>query len=1287
MKVYILITAVTLLLPVILSAQNPKLLKDINPGTGSSNPSNFVSLSNGSSFFTADDDDADTDKSLFYYSDIRGTQKINLVSQGVTSSKASFITPTRNAANNKVVFVGQNQSSYYEFWLSDGTQAGTKFIESHDPPADPLFGDAIAAFDNEVLYGVRTNTNQLQVRKINVQTEQVSIIKDFGTPAFGYLHLFTVVGDIMYFIYYKADGSDELWKSDGTAAGTVLVKNLGLGGLHTYLMPITTGSRVVFMLFGTGSTINDSLWVSDGTPHGTYAFKDFARNDTIANIYPEYKEDGTGNALFVSFESPGYGKQVWKTDGTATGTSMLSAFNAPSGCNPSGYYLDNGFMYFAGNVLNYGRELFRTTASSYGAFNLVKDFNTGAGNGNPVILGKMPGLTNGDLLIVSANDGTYGQELYAVDANVAFNMADKILIQDLSPGIANANPVADDKGRRNTPLAYNNIYFSATTPAGGNEVYRLDGFNVAWKKTGSVGNYYDAANWVGDNLAMISQPSILVPYKINGLAPAPLNLAHVSGGNGAQGFWMNGGSVEVPDNFLVVGEYGLNNATANTSGGSFILSDNGQGFPNKIFSTNVFYVPVLINSSHQLTYNFIINGTLTLANNSRLILNDYYLLEQGNLVADSTNFIVTNGNGVMYRNLGAAANSNSFKFPIGPSEDSYNPITITNTGTTDYFAVRVQPKVLQAGTTGLSVAANVVNRTWHISENVVGGSIATLGFQWDSAHEALGFHRLSAQGAHYTGTSWAFDPMSNISNTNEHLTATLNNVTSFSPYTLTSNTSLLQTHTAGTGPGGVGNTTGTDKLKIWLKADLDAFSNSTGTLASNLQSIQQWNDKSGAGNHAKRYSNMPVFSANSLNGYPALSFAGNSGSQYMDINYNISPAVLPRMSLFTVSNHNNMVTNPLSKLWGHEDGGYDRGGIGTDWRTATNMGYHSGINSINFFNAVKDTTYIISANYTPTSFSGWARGINYVNNATVNHGAGKAILTIGNSSTSSSAPTYNDYWNGKIAEFILYNDTLNKASRIVVENYLAAKYGARLEANDIYLMDNPANGNYDHDVVGLGRADDGSYTAGGAQGSNPVRMQVQNALSGISNDQYLFWGHDNKPLTVIADTSVPLEAASRMQRVWRVSEKGNLGPCRVYMTIQNLAPFTPAIFCMLIDKNNNNSFADETVAGGGIIINPTAFSPFLFFDYPDLANGQRFTFCSLTPLTYTFNGNGNFTDASNWLGGNIPPSEITGGIEVIIDPAVGGQCILNVPFYIRPGAKLTIKDSKQFVVKGNLTQY
>ena len=71
--------------------------------------------------------------------------------------------------------------------------------------------------------------------------------------------------------------------------------------------------------------------------------------------------------------------------------------------------------------------------------------------------------------------------------------------------------------------------------------------------------------------------------------------------------------------------------------------------------------------------------------------------------------------------------------------------------------------------------------------------------------------------------------------------------------------------------------------------------------------------------------------------------------------------------------------------------------------------------------------------------------------------------------------------------------------------------------------------------------------------------------------------------------------------------------------------------------------------------------------------------------TYMFIGSGNWNDPSNWSYNTLPPSPLPAGSEILINPQSGGECILNVPQSIAPGAKLTVVSGKNFRIPLNLT--
>ena len=67
---------------------------------------------------------------------------------------------------------------------------------------------------------------------------------------------------------------------------------------------------------------------------------------------------------------------------------------------------------------------------------------------------------------------------------------------------------------------------------------------------------------------------------------------------------------------------------------------------------------------------------------------------------------------------------------------------------------------------------------------------------------------------------------------------------------------------------------------------------------------------------------------------------------------------------------------------------------------------------------------------------------------------------------------------------------------------------------------------------------------------------------------------------------------------------------------------------------------------------------------------------------YRFTGDGNWDVPENWSGNAVPPATLPGGSEIIIDPAAGGSCLLNISYTVSEGCILTVKPGKNFLVAG-----
>jgi hypothetical protein len=120
--------------------------------------------------------------------------------------------------------------------------------------------------------------------------------------------------------------------------------------------------------------------------------------------------------------------------------------------------------------------------------------------------------------------------------------------------------------------------------------------------------------------------------------------------------------------------------------------------------------------------------------------------------AGSTKHFVTNGTGRLIKDaLGATA----FTYPVGSNTSTYNPVTISNSGTADNIGVICLSNVLNAGTTGAAFTKEVADASWDINEAVAGGSNLSLTTTWNASDELAGFDRTKSGISYYIPTPGA----------------------------------------------------------------------------------------------------------------------------------------------------------------------------------------------------------------------------------------------------------------------------------------------------------------------------------------------------------------------------------------------------------------------------------------------------------------------------------------------------------------------------------------------------
>lgn len=327
----------------------------------------------------------------------------------------------------------------------------------------------------------------------------------------------------------------------------------------------------------------------------------------------------------------------------------------------------------------------------------------------------------------------------------------------------------------------------------------------------------------------------------------------------------------------------------------------------------------------------------------------------------------------------------------------------------------------------------------------------------------------------------------------------------------------------GTGPGGVGATTGSDTLELWLQSDKLVYSDDGCTTPQLTDGglVGCWRDYSGNNNHAvqSNTASQPTFqngSGDTLNSHPMLRWDGINDILTTGGNVTLGPLTI--FIVYNASAHGYLyMHSPRSPALA--DGSYVYTDFGASYsvRRSGSEGYEDlpgdwGLSSnarivVHHFNGTVAThsLYVNGALQTPTSTGPNSPGVSPTSN----------IFSIGSRSSDGALPI-----TGNFAEVIVYNDYLNSAQRVIVENYLQAKFNDNtinnmMITNDRYDGDSTDEGDFDLDVAGIGQEADGSHTRAHSAG-----MIVEDDGFLQDNGDYLLFGH-RTPVNDNVTTELP----------------------------------------------------------------------------------------------------------------------------------------------------------------------
>lgn len=233
----------------------------------------------------------------------------------------------------KLFFAANFADGRRELWKSDGTSTGT--VKTFPPLPGPYFASNLTELTpvgTRLFFVVDDAVHGKDLWVTEGTTASTRLVKDLG-PADASPYNLTAVGDHVLFFRYipETSGSpsrQELWRSDGTEAGTVLVKDLGPDAFVIFSKTLV-GTTLFFVL--EDPVHGTELWKTDGTGAGTGLVKDIQPG--ADSSYP-FNLRTVGTHVFFTATDAEHGNEVWRTDGTEAGTVLVADLKpGPEGSN------------------------------------------------------------------------------------------------------------------------------------------------------------------------------------------------------------------------------------------------------------------------------------------------------------------------------------------------------------------------------------------------------------------------------------------------------------------------------------------------------------------------------------------------------------------------------------------------------------------------------------------------------------------------------------------------------------------------------------------------------------------------------------------------------------------------------------------------------------------------------------------------------------------------------------------------------------------------------------------
>ena len=222
------------------------------------------------------------------------------------------------------------------------------------------------------------------------------------------------IGNVVYFAANDGIHGSEVWRSDGSEAGTHMVKDIQPGS--TGSAPIrfnVLGNKILFI--ANDGTHGDELWSSDGTEAGTVLVKDINSGTGHVirrNYVPQQRDRRVVNGiLYFAADTGTKYSQLWRSDGTDLGTFLVS--DVCPICNTNNFYTGEFAVLHDTLYIVAGGDLWRSDGTTVGTQLVVDNLDADG----PGIIRHLTGVN--DLLYMSGGHDSFNLDFWVSDGTKA----------------------------------------------------------------------------------------------------------------------------------------------------------------------------------------------------------------------------------------------------------------------------------------------------------------------------------------------------------------------------------------------------------------------------------------------------------------------------------------------------------------------------------------------------------------------------------------------------------------------------------------------------------------------------------------------------------------------------------------------------------------------------------------------------------------------------------------------------------------------------------------------------